>query len=40
MYAKKFVFSATTLPALIFMHQAAEFQKRRRIDKEEEIKRR
>ena len=40
MYAKKFVFTASTLPGLIFMHQAAEFQRRRRVDKEEEVKRR
>lgn len=40
MYAKKFVFSATTIPMLVFMHQAAGFQQRRRQDKEGEVARR
>lgn len=40
MYAKKFVFTASTLPMLMFMHQAADFQKRRRQDKEAELARR
>jgi len=40
MYAKKFVFTASTLPALMFMHQAADFQNRRKKDKETEMARR
>jgi len=40
MYTKKFVFSAGTLPALIWMHQASDFQARRRADKEHEAQRR
>jgi len=40
MYSKKFVFSATTLPALIWMHQAADFQARRSQDKTVEGQRR
>ena len=40
MYTKKFVFSAATLPALVWMHQAADFQARRRADKKHEGERR
>jgi hypothetical protein len=40
MYAKKFVFTASTMPMLVFFHQAADFQKRRSNDKDNETKRR
>jgi len=40
MYTKKFVFSAATLPALVWMHQAADFQARRSADKNQEATRR
>ena len=40
MYTKKFVFSAFTVPGLIYMQQAAEFQQRRKHDKEAEAARR
>ncbi len=40
MYTKKFVFSALTLPALVFMSQASDFQARRRDDKNREASRR
>lgn len=40
MYAKKFVFTASTIPAMMFMNSAADFQKRRKLDKEAEMKRR
>lgn len=33
MYTKKFVFSAFTMPALVYFHHAADFQARRRQDK-------
>ena len=36
MYMKKFVFSAVTLPALVFTNGAADFQKRRKEDKANE----
>ena len=39
-HAKKFMFTASTVPALVFIHQAADFQKRRQTDKENEKKRR
>ena len=40
MYAKKIVFSAFTAPALVFMHQAAEYQGRRGDEKRQEANRR
>lgn len=40
MYSKKFVFSAFTVPAMVYMNHAADFQKRRREDKEQEAARR
>ena len=40
MYTKKFIFSAATLPVLVYTSQASDFQKRRRIDKENEGNRR
>jgi len=40
MYTKKFVFSAFTVPGLVFMHQASDFQQRRRVDKMTESARR
>jgi len=40
MYAKKFVFSATTLPMLVYINQAANFQANRSADKTEEAARR
>ena len=40
MYSKKIVFSAATVPAMIFMQQSADYQKRRRVEKEVEIERR
>ena len=40
MYTKKFVFSAGTIPAMVFMNHAADFQKRRRVDKDTEGARR
>ncbi len=40
MYSKKFVFSAFTVPGLIFMHQASDFQQRRMADKKAEAERR
>mmetsp|Transcript_9716 Transcript_9716/g.14800 ORF Transcript_9716/g.14800 Transcript_9716/m.14800 type:complete len:253 (-) Transcript_9716:106-864(-) len=40
MYTKKFVFSAVTLPALVFMSQASDFQARRGSDKNREASRR
>ena len=40
MYSKKFIFSAFTLPVLVFSSNAADFQKRRREDKERESNRR
>ena len=40
MYAKKFVFTGFTLPALVFMHQAAEYQQRKAAQKRGEEERR
>jgi hypothetical protein len=40
MYSKKLVFSAFSLPGLVYMNTAANFQKRRREDKEHEAARR
>ena len=40
MYARKFAFSLFTLPAVAYVSQAAEFQKRRRLEKEHESSRR
>lgn len=40
MYKKKIVFSAFTLPALVFVQQCAEYQQRQREDKEHEAQRR
>jgi len=40
MYTKKFVFTAATMPALIYMNRAADFQGRRRQDKDQEGNRR
>jgi len=40
MYSKKFIFSAVTLPALVYTSNAADFQKRRREDKAKEASRR
>jgi|DEB0MinimDraft_12_1074336.scaffolds.fasta_scaffold12275_2 hypothetical protein len=40
MYTKKFVFTAATMPALIYMNRAGDFQARRREDKEQEGNRR
>jgi hypothetical protein len=40
MYTKKFFFSALTLPVLVYTSNAADFQKRRRQDKEREASRR
>ena len=40
MYAKKFVFTAATMPALVFMNRAADFQQRRAQDKTQEGARR
>ena len=33
MYTKKFVFTAFSVPALVWMNQAADFQARRKNDK-------
>jgi hypothetical protein len=40
MYTKKFIFSAVTLPGLVFFQQASDFQQRRKADKEAEAQRR
>ena len=40
MYAKKIIFSAFTAPALVWMHQSAEYQHRRGSEKQVEAKRR
>jgi hypothetical protein len=40
MYSKKFVFSAFSLPVLVYASNASDFQRRRREDKEREIARR
>jgi hypothetical protein len=40
MYTKKFIFSAVTVPGLIFMQQASDFQQRRKAEKEAEALRR
>ena len=40
MYTKKFVFSAATLPAMVWMNQASDFQARRRMEKNQEAARR
>jgi hypothetical protein len=40
MYSKKFIFSAFTVPVLVYTSQAGDFQKRRRQDKEREAERR
>jgi len=40
MYTKKFVFSAFTVPALIYANSAADFQHRRATDKQNEADRR
>ena len=40
MYAKKIVFSAATAPALVFLHQLAEYQNRRGEEKRGEADRR
>jgi hypothetical protein len=36
MYTKKFVFTAMTMPALIYFNRAAHFQQRRREEKVKE----
>ena len=33
MYTKKFIFSAFTIPGLIYVNSAADFQERRNADK-------
>ena len=40
MYAKKIVFSGLSAPLLVFVHQAAEYQNRRGVEKENEADRR
>ena len=40
MYTKKFIFSAFTLPALMYANGAADFQNRRLLDKKREGNRR
>ena len=40
MYTKKFLFSACTVPGLLYFNLASEFQRRRKADKEVEAKRR
>jgi hypothetical protein len=40
MYSKKFIFSAATIPAMVYMNRAADFQGRRKEDKSREANRR
>jgi len=40
MYRRKFVFSAFTLPMMVYFQQASDFQTRRRLDKQAEAARR
>ena len=40
MYSKKFIFSAVSVPFLVYTSNAADFQKRRREDKARESERR
>lgn len=40
MYSKKFIFSAFTVPALMYANGAADFQNRRMLDKQREAGRR
>ena len=40
MYTRKFIFSAFSLPTMVYMHHASGFQQRRSADKDAEAQRR